>query len=115
MEITHTGNSIRLLKKINTFDILKDISIRLGHRLKLGSLAECTLGVPKSADGIQSLQWFKEGKIEDIIKYCKQDVAITRDIFLYGLSHSYLIYDKKGIGKVRLPVDWKLEKILKLK
>ncbi|HAP67054.1 MAG TPA: DEAD/DEAH box helicase, partial [Nitrospinae bacterium] len=28
-----------------------------------------------------SLQWFKEGKMAQIIEYCIKDVEITRDVF----------------------------------
>ena len=40
-----------------TLDIMEKISERLGYRLSLDRLAEHTLGVKKSADGLQALQW----------------------------------------------------------
>ena len=72
------------LDEITTFDMLIDVNKKLGHRLSLNHLAENTLNTEKSADGLVSLQWYKEGKIDKIIEYCKQDVEITRDLFLYG-------------------------------
>ena len=95
------------LEEITTFDMLIDINKKLGHRLSLNHLAENTLNAKKSADGLVSLQWFKEGKIDKIIEYCKQDVEITRDLFLYGESHGYVKYStRSGVGK-DLKVDWK--------
>jgi DEAD/DEAH box helicase domain-containing protein len=38
-------------------------------------------GSEKSADGLQALRWWKEGRIDEIINYCKMDVKITRDLF----------------------------------
>ena len=78
------------LDEITTFDMLIDVNKKLGHRLSLNHLAENTLNAEKSADGLVSLQWYKEGKIDKIIEYCKQDVEITRDLFLYGESHCYV-------------------------
>ncbi len=93
------------LDEITTFDMLIDVKKKLGHRLSLNHLAENTLNAAKSADGLVSLQWYKEGKIDKIIEYCKKDVEITRDLFLYGVSHGYVKYStRKGVAK--LPVNW---------
>jgi DEAD/DEAH box helicase domain-containing protein len=99
--------------QLNTFDILQDIARQLGYRISLGHLAHKTLKKEKSADGLQSLQWFKEGKMEEIISYCKKDVEITRDLFLFGLANGYLLFETKAGQLVRLPVEWKLSKIIK--
>ena len=94
------------LDEITTFDMLIDVNKKLGHRLSLNHLAENTLNAEKSADGLLSLQWYKEGKIDKIIEYCKQDVAITRDLFLYGESHGYVKYStRSGVAK-DLQVNW---------
>jgi len=95
------------LQEINTFDMLIDVNKELGHRLSLNHLAENTLNAKKSADGLVSLQWFKEGKIDKIIEYCKQDVEITRDLFLYGVSNDHVKYStRSGVAK-DLPVNWR--------
>ena len=100
------------LDEITTFDMLIDINKKLGHRLSLNHLAENTLNAKKSADGLVSLQWYKEGEIDKIIKYCKQDVEITRDLFLYGESHGYVKYCTRS-GKVKdLTVDWKIPSLI---
>jgi len=98
--------------KLPTFDILQEISQQLGYRLSLSHLAHKTLQREKSADGLQSLQWFKEGKIEEVIAYCKKDVEITKDLFLFGLANGYLLFETKASQLVRLPVEWKLPKII---
>ena len=100
------------LEEITTFDMLIDINKKLGHRLSLNHLAENTLNAKKSADGLVSLQWYKEGEIDKIIKYCRQDVEITRDLFLYGESHGYVKYCTRS-GKVKdLTVDWKIPSLI---
>lgn len=94
------------LATLPTLDIMEKITNRLGYRLSLDRLAEHTLGVKKSANGLQALQWYKEGRMEEIIRYCRQDVKITRDIFLYGLENRYLLFKNKAGSIVRLPVDF---------
>jgi DEAD/DEAH box helicase domain-containing protein len=100
-------------QSLKTFDILQEVSRQLGYRLSLGHLAHKTLHTEKSADGLQSLQWFKEGRIDEVIAYCQKDVEITRDLFLFGLANGYLLFETKAGQRVRLPVDWKLDRILK--
>jgi DEAD/DEAH box helicase domain-containing protein len=95
------------LNEIATFDMLDDIKVKLNHRLSLNHLAENSLNAKKSADGLVSLQWYKEGKIDKIIEYCKQDVEITRDLFLYGESHGYVKYSTRSGVVKELKVDWK--------
>ncbi|MCH8076050.1 MAG: ribonuclease H-like domain-containing protein [SAR324 cluster bacterium] len=93
------------LRGLNHFDILAELKKVLGHRLKLDSLARSTLEEGKSADGLQSLQWYKEGRMDLIIEYCKQDVDVTRRLFEFALEHHHLLYDSRsGIKKVAL--DW---------
>jgi DEAD/DEAH box helicase domain-containing protein len=98
--------------QLNTFDLMKDITQQLGYRLSLGHLAHKTLKTEKSGDGLQSLQWFKEGRMEEVISYCQKDVEITKDLFLFGLANGYLLFETKAGHLVRLPVDWSLSRIL---
>jgi DEAD/DEAH box helicase domain-containing protein len=106
------GYSSFRFSELKTFDILQEIFRQLGYRLSLNHLAHKTLNMEKSADGLQSLQWFKEGKIEEVIAYCQKDVEITRDLFLFGLANRHLLFETKTGQLVRLPVDWDLAKIL---
>jgi len=95
------------LQEITTFDMLVDVKRLLNHRLSLDHLAQNTLNAEKSADGLVSLQWYKEGKIDKIVEYCKQDVEITRDLFLYGESNGHVIYKTRSGTIKELKVDWK--------
>jgi DEAD/DEAH box helicase domain-containing protein len=94
------------LQEINTFDMLVDVKKHLGFRLSLNHLAQHTLNAKKSADGLVSLQWYKEGKIDKIIKYCKQDVEITRDLFLFGEKNGFVNYQSRSGNPLQLKVDW---------
>ena len=101
------------LDEIPTFDILEDIFNRLGYRLSLDHLVKETLNEEKLGDGLQALEWFKSGKMEKLTEYCKQDVALTRDLFLYGLEKGYIVYRNKKVDeRVRLVVDWDIRRII---
>ncbi|MDR3641793.1 MAG: DEAD/DEAH box helicase [Humidesulfovibrio sp.] len=89
-----------------TLDMLTHVHERLGYRLKLDNLAQATLNVGKSADGLQALKWWQEGKLDEIAKYCRQDVAVTRDLYLFGREHRYVLFQNKAGQKAKLPVGW---------
>jgi DEAD/DEAH box helicase domain-containing protein len=92
------------LSSLPTLDILEEITTRLGYRISLEKLALHTLGEKKRGDGLQALQWYKEGRIDEIIDYCRFDVEITRNLYLYGLANNYLLFANKAGNVVRLPV-----------
>ena len=94
------------LASLPTLDILEVVKNRLGYRLSLDHLTEQTLGIKKTADGLKALQWYKEGRLDLIIEYCRKDVEITRDLFLYGLENGYLLFRNKAGCKVRCPVEF---------
>tara|TARA_Y100001960_G_scaffold319372_1_gene390602 strand:- start:698 stop:1336 length:639 start_codon:yes stop_codon:yes gene_type:complete len=100
------------LEEIKTFDMLDDVKKLLNFRLSLNHLAEHTLNAKKSADGLISLQWYKEGKIDKIIHYCKQDVQITRDLYLFGAAHGYINYQSRSGNPLQLKVNWKTENVV---
>jgi DEAD/DEAH box helicase domain-containing protein len=106
------GYSSFRFQDLKTFDLLQEVSKQLGYRLSLNHLAHKTLNREKSADGLQSLQWFKEGKMEEVIAYCEKDVEITKDLFLFGVANGYLLFETRSGQLVRLPVAWKLEKLI---
>ncbi len=99
-------------RELNTLDIIKDVHAYLRYRVSLDALATATLNSPKSADGLQALQWFKEGRMDLIEKYCRQDVQVTHDLFRYGIEHGHLLFDRKEEGRMRIQVNWNLEELV---
>jgi len=84
------------LNALPTFDILEDIHKRLGYRLSLDHLAKETLNKGKTAHGLQAVEWFRQGEIKKLTEYCRRDVLITRDLFMYGLEQGHLVYKEKS-------------------
>ena len=73
-------------------DILEEVEKLIGHRIKLDNLAQTTLGVGKNGDGLEALKLYKQGRIEDLKKYCLNDVKITKEIYDYALKYGKLLY-----------------------
>ncbi len=100
------GYTKKRLSTIPTLDMLEKVHERLGYRISLDNLAQATLDAEKSADGLQALEWWKEGRIDEIISYCTKDVVLTRDIFIHGRENGFLLFTNKAGKKVRVPVSW---------
>jgi DEAD/DEAH box helicase domain-containing protein len=92
------------LHRLPSLDLLEEVQKRLGYRLSLNSLAEHTLGTQKTTDGLQALQWYKEGRMDLIRHYCRKDVEITRDLLFHGLEQGFLLFANKSKQIVRLPL-----------
>jgi len=89
---------------IKSIDLLEDIRASLGRRLRLDGVAEATLGAKKSANGLQAVKWWKEGKIDEIKKYCTQDVRVTKELYEFARDNEKLFY-KDGGTKREIPID----------
>ena len=98
-------------------DICTYLTEKLGHRLKLDSVAKVTLGGnSKTAEGTDALKWWAEyekggdpQKMLDIAKYCCFDVKVTMEVYKFGAQNGYVNYEDKGGEPVRVDVDWRLD------
>jgi len=84
------------LTQIKSLDLLVEIRKSLGRRIKLDDVASATLGQSKSADGLQSIVWWRQGKIDEVVEYCKQDVKVTRNVYDFALTNGHVLYIKDG-------------------
>jgi len=88
-----------------TVDILADIYQALGFRISLDDVARATLGRGKTGTGDQAVEWWRQGKRDLVIEYCRADVELTRDIYAYGLRHGVIYYPSYGTRQ-SLSVNW---------
>ncbi|WKZ47679.1 MAG: ribonuclease H-like domain-containing protein [Anaerolineales bacterium] len=95
------------LRSTRTTDMLQDIYRALGFRLSLDSLAKATLGATKSADGVQSVKWFRDGELDKVAEYCKTDVDVTRRLYEFGRDNGFVNYYSKLGSKLKVAVNWK--------
>jgi len=100
------GYSDEDLQKLPTLDLMKDLEERLGFRPKLDSVVVPTLGGGKSADGLQALEWWRNGEIEKIIEYCREDVRVTRDLYDFGKRNKCVLVARFGGNPRKVEVDW---------
>lgn len=104
-EVLH-GYSIVDLRQAPTLDLMVDLQRLLQHRLSLDSIASATLGVEKTAEGLQAIRWFREGKLLEIAEYCCYDVKITRLVHEYGVARRQVFYNNRFGAKLSVNVAW---------
>lgn len=95
-----------LPSQIPTLDLMADVEKTLGHRLSLDAIATATLGVGKTAEGLDAIRWWREGKILDIAEYCCFDVKVTRLVHEHGREQKHLFFNDRFQQKRRVDVDW---------
>lgn len=79
--------------KLPHFDILAHVKESHGKRVSLDSLARATLGKSKTDSGENAILYYQKGDKESLAKlkkYCEADVAITRDIYDFGMKNGFL-------------------------
>jgi DEAD/DEAH box helicase domain-containing protein len=94
------------LTQLPTLDMLVELQATLGHRVSLDSIATATFGVEKTAEGLQAIEWFKQGKLAEIAEYCCYDVKITKLVHEHGAHHKQLHFANKFGKKLTVPVKW---------
>ena len=104
-EVLH-GYTVIDLRQNPTLDMLVELNNTLGHRLTLDSIATATFGLEKTADGLQAIRWFKQGRLIEIAEYCCYDVKLTRLVHEYGVRHRQLLYQNRFGKKLAVPVKW---------
>jgi DEAD/DEAH box helicase domain-containing protein len=88
-----------------TLDLYEIVKNALGFSLKLDDLGYATLGIHKTGTGLDAVRLFKEGKIDELKKYCLHDVKITRDLYHHAVKHSHLKFYDFGQVLKTFPVN----------
>lgn len=88
-----------------TLDMLEVVEKAAGHRLPLDSIATATLGVGKTAEGLDAIRWWREGKIMEVAEYCCFDVKVTKLVHEYAVEHGKLHYIDRFSRRQTLTVE----------
>lgn len=103
-----------LTEQTINLDMMLELEKLLGFRLKLDSVASASLGMGKTADGLDALKWWQEHKktgdfapLRKIAEYCAFDVKVTKCVHEYALENGLLKYDSRSGGVAEIAVDWK--------
>ena len=94
------------ITRIPTLDVLTRIKESAGHRIKLDAVAQETLGIGKSGDGLDAIKYYNSKQWDKLEKYCIQDVAVTRDVYDYGLKKGHVKFKNKWNRLIECPVDF---------
>lgn len=95
------------VKNFPILDLLVEIEKMRGHRVSLQSVAQATLKVSKSGSGWDAIQLYKDGKLEELKKYCFDDVRITKDVYEYGLKNGKVFFlSNRDYQTHEIPVAW---------
>ncbi len=95
------------LNDLPTLDLLQDLYNKLGFRIGLDALARATLGCAKSGDGLTAIRWFREGRLEELTAYCRDDVAVTKQLFEFGRDHGFVQYPDRNGRPQKVNVNWR--------
>ena len=104
-EVLH-GYTALDLRQLPTLDMLVDLHSKLQHRLSLDSIATATFSLEKTAEGMQAIEWFRQGRLLDVAEYCCFDVKLTRMVHQYGVENRQLFYNNRFGKKLSVPVGW---------
>ena len=84
---------------LRTLDLLLELSRILSFRIPFDSACEgMSQCAEKTADGIQSVEWFRNGELDKVAEYCKADVDITRRVYEFGRDNGFVYYYSE-VGK----------------
>jgi len=93
------------VENLSVFDLLEDIKRLIGKRLALNDLLMATLNKKKTGHGLEAIEYFKNKEWEKLVKYCLDDVSLTKELFEYGAKNKE-VYCLNEKGKVKIKVDW---------
>ena len=101
----YSGN----ISQIPTLDLMLRIKDSVGHRISLDAVAQETLGIGKSGNGLDAIRYWRNGQRDELAKYCLQDVKVTRKIYLYGRQTGKVQFKNKWNRLIECPVDFSYE------
>ena len=100
------GYSVFDFSQVPSLDMLIEVDRLLGHRLKLDSITQATFDCEKTAEGLQAIEWYREGKLAEIAEYCLFDVKLTKLVHEYGVAYGHLYYLNRFGKKLKMEVEW---------
>ncbi len=97
------------LLKLPTLDLLVEIEKSLGFRIKLDDVAHGSLGVGKSGNGLQAIEFFRRGEIDKLREYCLQDVKVTKEVYEFGLANNLVKYKDRMDRLIPVSVNFAMK------
>lgn len=96
------------IENLPLLDLLDEVEKNRGHRASLDSLAGPTLKQHKTGNGADALILFKENRMDELKRYCLEDVRLTKEVYEYGCREGKVLFTSNWDYKTyEIPVDWK--------
>jgi RNase H-like protein len=92
--------------QLRSLDLLVEVEKILGNKLKLDNIAQATLGLGKTGDGVDAIKWWREKRLMEVAEYCCFDVKVTKLVHEHGLEHRELFYTDQFSRKQRVEIAW---------
>lgn len=89
-------------------DLLEEIEKSIGKRISLDLLAQENLGYGKSGHGSDAPLLYEDGKIDELKKYCIQDVKVTKELYDKAKKQGFLSVPQRNKKEsLRAQFDWR--------
>jgi DEAD/DEAH box helicase domain-containing protein len=88
------------LWEMERVDLLEEIEMATGQRISLDRLAGANLGANKTHHGSEAGALYRAGKMDELKKYCENDVKLTKDLYDLYRKQSYLLMPSKKTGEM---------------
>lgn len=96
------------VEQFAVLDLLDDIEKVRGHRASLDSVAAPTLKQRKTGSGADALVLFQQNRMEELKKYCLQDVKLTKEVYEFGCREGKILFTSAWDYRTYdIPVTWK--------
>ena len=104
---------LELREQTLNLDTMLDLQELTGRRWKLDAIAAGSLGIGKSASGVDALKWWQTYKktgddqaLIDIAEYCALDVKVTKSVYEYGVENGLVKIDDGSAEPIEVEVKW---------
>ncbi|PIQ86799.1 MAG: helicase [Candidatus Omnitrophica bacterium CG11_big_fil_rev_8_21_14_0_20_45_26] len=92
---------------IPVLDLLEEIEKVRGHRVSLQSVAQATIEIVKTGQGLEAVDLFKRGQMDKLKEYCENDVKLTKDVYEYGKKNKKVYFiSNRDWKKYEIPIQW---------
>ena len=96
-----------LAESVEVLDLLEEIEKVRGHRVSLQSVAQATIDVTKTGQGLDAVGLYKRGQMDLLKSYCLNDVKLTKDIYEYGKANKRVFFvSNRDWKKYEIPIQW---------
>lgn len=94
-------------ENLPVLDLMEEVEKVRGHRVALHSVAQATLGITKTGEGWNAVNLYAQGRIEELKRYCLNDVKLTKEIYEHGCRENRIFFiSNRDWKKYEVPISW---------